>query len=106
MTKFKIITLCLTLGVLLTSCKAIKIPWLQVQAETAYNQGNFEQAVKLYEQLIELKPDSDMYHWHLGICYFSQGKTYKAQKEVVQLRKIGAEDLAKDLEQLIAREKH
>lgn len=54
-------------------------PDLNVQASTALEQGQYNQAVMLYEQLAEQNPDEKVYHWLLGLAYLLQGDETEAQ---------------------------
>lgn len=43
------------------------------------NQGNYPQAIELYEQLIELNPLETQYRWLLGLSYLLNGDEAEAQ---------------------------
>lgn len=52
---------------------------LSQQAATALAQGDYEQALNLYEALLESNPDHKSYAWHLGLIYLLQGYEAEAQ---------------------------
>lgn len=93
----------LFLLLIFSSCQKIKNSFVFFDAEIAYNQGNFDKAIKLYKQLLEKNPDDPNLHYQLGAAYFSKGEKLKVQKQIAKLRKLGKENLAKDLEQLLER---
>jgi tetratricopeptide (TPR) repeat protein len=72
-----------------------------MQANTAYNQGNYEQAIDLYKKMISIDQDNPDHHYRLGLAYFSKGEKYQAQRKANRLRKMNRTDLAESLEQLL-----
>jgi len=72
-----------------------------MQANTAYNQGKYAQAIELYKKLVDENPDNPEYHYQLGLSYFSKGEKFRAQQKANRLRKLGRTDLAESLEQLL-----
>ncbi|MBW4509248.1 MAG: O-linked N-acetylglucosamine transferase, SPINDLY family protein [Scytonematopsis contorta HA4267-MV1] len=52
--------------------------WHQ-QAEKYRLQGNYFQAIALYEQAIDAEPDVKFYYWHLGLILLLQGEQAEAQ---------------------------
>lgn len=85
-----------------SSCGQISYSLRYIAADAAYNQGKYEKAIKIYKELLEENPSEPMLHWNLGISYYSSGDLLNCSREAVKLRKLGKQDLAKDLEQLIA----
>ena len=75
-----------------------------MEAETAYNQGNFDKALGLYQELSEQDPDDASLHWRLGTVYFSKGNKAKVRKEIKELRRLDHAELASDLEQLLGKQ--
>ncbi len=72
-----------------------------MQAESAYNQGQFGKAIRIYQDLIKISPQSADLHWHLGIVYFSSGNTDKVIVQIKRLRSLGEKRYADDLKQLL-----
>lgn len=87
--------------VFLCSCERIKTSMMLMQANTAYNQGQYEQAIELYKKLIATNPHNPQYHYQLGVAYFSAGEKFQTQQKARRLRKLGRKDLAEDLERLL-----
>ena len=102
---FIFICLLILAPLLLSSCQKLKTSFKFVSAQAAYNQGKYDTAIKLYQELIEEKPDDFMLVWNLGITYYSKGDLYKSRKQAVKLRKMGQNDLADMLEQTIDKER-
>lgn len=86
---------------ILGSCAKVEQSFTYMQAETAYNQGDLNKAVELYKKLLEKTPNDASLHWRLGTVYFSKGEKLRVQKEIIELRKLGRDDLASDLKQLV-----
>jgi len=72
-----------------------------MQANTAYNQGQYDQAIDLYKKLVVENPNNPEYHYQLGLAYFSKGEKFQAQQKANRLRKLGRTDLAESLDQLL-----
>ena len=72
-----------------------------IKADTAYNQSHFKEAIELYKKLIEKDPQRSELYWKLGISYYSDGDRFNTRKQISQLRKLGKDDLANDLQQLL-----
>ncbi len=87
--------------VLLTGCTKIKRTVKQWAADVAYNQGKYDKAIMLYKELVEVYPDDSLLRWNLGISYYSNNDMLNASRQVIKLRVMGRDDLARDLEQLI-----
>lgn len=51
----------------------------EYQARQCLIQGDYTQAVHLYEQAIEEEPDTKSYYWHLGLMLLLQGQEAEAQ---------------------------
>ena len=83
------------------SCQKIKSTMKFTEAETAYNQGNFDRALEIYLELVEMSPSDASLYWHLGTVYFSKGDKAGVQKQIKVLRKLGRGDLADDLAHLL-----
>ncbi len=93
------------LTVAFSSCSKLKKTLKYTQAQVAYNHGKFDQAAKIYGELVALNPKDPMLHWYLGISYYSGGRFYKCEKQIAILRTMGQEELAKDLERLVKKER-
>ena len=95
--------LCLFLlsSFIMSSCRKAESSWDLIKADTAYNQGNFEKAIELYKKLIEQDPQKADLYWKIGIAYYSNGEKFNTQKQIIQLKKLGKNDLADDLQQLL-----
>lgn len=85
----------------LSSCDKIATSLRLIKADTAYNQAKFDKAIEIYKEVLENHPDEAEIHWKLGISYYSKGDLESVQKQVVRLKKLGAEELARDLEHLL-----
>ena len=85
----------------LTSCDKIATSLRLIKADTAYNQAQFDKSIEIYKEVLENHPDDAQIHWKLGISYYSKGDLESVKKQVVRLRKLGAEELAQDLEHLL-----
>jgi len=85
----------------LTSCDKVKSSFELIKADTAYNQGQFDKAIKIYERALEGNPQNGEVQWKLGIAYYSKGDRDSVKKQEMKLRKLGEEKLAQDLEQLL-----
>jgi len=98
----KILTIwCVGLCVFLCSCERISTAMMLMQANTSYNQGKYDKAIELYQKLIEINPANPEYHYQMGLSYFSSGDKTKVQQKANRLRKLGRDDLAQSLEQLL-----
>ena len=73
-----------------------------MQANTAYNQGQYDQAIELYKKLVAENSNNPEYHYRLGLAYFSKGEKFQAQQKVKHLRRLGRTDLAENLDQLLS----
>ena len=51
----------------------------QNQAEQYFIQEKYSQAAQLYEQAIEIEPNTISYYWHLGLLLLLQGQEAEAQ---------------------------
>lgn len=49
------------------------------KAEEIFNEGRYEEASLLYEELIELEPDIRSHYYYLGLCLLFQGQLEDAQ---------------------------
>ncbi len=72
-----------------------------MEAESAYNHGNFGKAVRIYRDLVEINPESANLHWHLGLAYFSSGNKDNVLVQIKRLKTLKAKKLADDLQQLV-----
>ena len=88
----------------LCGCNQFKTAFGILEAESAYNRGNFGKAVKIYQGLIEINPQSADLHWHLGLAYFSAGNYDKVLVQIKHLKALKAQKLADDLQQLLDKE--
>ncbi|BAY82497.1 TPR repeat-containing protein [Calothrix parasitica NIES-267] len=52
---------------------------LQQLAEKYFHDGDYIQAVKLYEEIIKNETEIKLYYWHLGLCLLLQGEQEQAQ---------------------------
>ncbi len=94
--------LCLVLSASLSSCQKIQTSLDLINADMAYNQGNFPKAIELYKKILSEDPGKADFYWKIGVAYFSSGDKPNARRQVTALRKAGKEKLADDLERLIA----
>ena len=101
MKKISILLLLSILAFSMSSCEKIKTHILTIQADAAYNQGNADKAIKLYRQIIINDPKNANAHWYLGLSYFSKSNKFGALRQVSELRKLGKDDLADELDKLI-----
>lgn len=75
---------------------------LSQQATDALAQGDYEQALNLYEALLESDPDHKSYAWHLGLIYLLQGYEAEAQMTwTLAMAEAGEEQLQVWTEELI-----
>ncbi|AFY56298.1 putative O-linked N-acetylglucosamine transferase, SPINDLY family [Rivularia sp. PCC 7116] len=51
----------------------------QEQAFDYLEKGDYEQAIKIYHELIEIEPDIKSYYWYLGLTLLLQGEEADAQ---------------------------
>ena len=86
---------------ILSSCGKVGASLDLIKADAAYNQGNFEKAIELYKKLIEQDAQKADLYWKIGIAYYSNGEKSNTQKQIIQLKKLGKNDLANDLQQLL-----
>jgi tetratricopeptide (TPR) repeat protein len=49
--------------------KALGVPYLEQNAYTEFNKGNFNIAIKYYKKLLDYVPDHKTAHHNLGCCY-------------------------------------
>ena len=84
----------------ISSCERVHGSWQRLQAETAYNQQNYQKAIEIYRKLIKTSPGDGTLHWKLGIAYYSNGDLDRARTQIKELKKHGRDDLANDLSQL------
>lgn len=70
-----VLLLCMILSTLFSSLDAFAVT--KEDADEHYKKGNYQQAVKDYEQLIAIKPSADLYY-NLGNAYFRTENTTKA----------------------------
>ena len=99
-----LIGMILLLCFLSPGCYQFKTAFGMLAAESAYNQGQFGKAVRIYQDLIEINPQSADLHWHLGIAYFSAGNYDKTAIQIERLKGLGENKLADDLQQLLDKE--
>src|SRR3989338_2555324 len=85
----------------LCGCNQFKTAFGILEAESAYNHGDFGKAVKIYRDLVEINPESADLHWHLGLAYFSSGNRDKVLAQIKRLKALKAKKLADDLQQLV-----
>lgn len=52
---------------------------LQNQAYECFNQGQYDQALLLYEKCLEIAPDEVVNYWYLGLTYLLGGDEEEAQ---------------------------
>ena len=57
---------------------ALDIPQLEQQAEQAYAAGKYEDAAKIYHDLLSEKLESANLYYNLGNCYYKLGENTKA----------------------------
>ena len=89
----------------LYGCNNAKIYWLTEKAKEAHDDGNNQKAIELYKKVIELEPNNPNNYWELGIAYLDSGEEEKANEVIAQLRKLGHDDYADKMEELIRKSK-
>ena len=94
----------LFLCLVLCGCDPLKIAFGLLEAESAYNHGDFGKAVRIYQDLVEINPQSADLHWRLGLAYFSSGNKDIAVIQIKHLKALGAKKSADDLQQLLDKE--
>jgi len=52
---------------------------LQKEALTAFNQSQYQEAIALYEQCVEINPEEVVNYWYLGLAYLLTGDEEEAQ---------------------------
>lgn len=57
----------------------MKDTYLQTEAITALNQGEYQKAIALYEQNLEANPEDVLNYWYLGLAYLLTGEEEEAQ---------------------------
>jgi len=57
----------------------LTLPQLYQQATQCLNNGDYNQAATLYEQMIEAEPENRMAGWYLGLARLLQGQEEEAQ---------------------------
>ena len=85
----------------LSSCDKLKASWLITRGNTAYNNGNMDGAIALYEEALRINPDFVDIHWSLGTAYYGKGDTFNVEKQIFILKKNGKKDLAENLQKLL-----
>ena len=95
------IILCGVLATTSTSCGQINTAWMAIQADTAYNQQNYDKAIDLYKKLLKIQPANAKAQWQLGVAYYSNNNMLGVQRQIIRLKKLGRKDLAQDLEQVM-----
>lgn len=75
--KMKLLNIIVVFGVFLSFsedvsgiCKKDKTKKKLHQAENYFDKGDYLNAMKLFNELLEKEPDSEYYHYHLGVCKF------------------------------------
>ncbi len=77
--------------------------YMTQKASKLHNNGRYEEAIAVYERLLELDPDNGNTHWNMAVAYLQNGDKESAREEVAILRKMHEHDLVTMLEDLIAR---
>ncbi len=85
------------------SCDSARTFFRLLKAETAYNQGKFDVAIRIYREILRKYPLKGELHWKLGIAYYSKGDIEGVKEQEARLRKLKEEALADDLERLLER---
>jgi predicted O-linked N-acetylglucosamine transferase (SPINDLY family) len=52
---------------------------LEQQALDSFNRGKYEEAITLYEQMVETNPEARQGYWYLGLALLLQGQEVEAQ---------------------------
>ncbi len=91
----------LVFGLSASSCDQIQKSLDLLQADTAYNQGNYVKAISFYQKLVQNNPQDSELQWKLGIAYYSNNEHSNVEKQIEKLQKLKNQKLADDLKQLI-----
>jgi tetratricopeptide (TPR) repeat protein len=85
------------------SCEGFGEQILYNKADTAHRNGEYETAIRIYKKLLaddpqdKKVPNNALLHYDLGIAYIDIGNRKKVPKQIEILKKMGREDLAKEL---------
>lgn len=82
-------------------CERLQSTIWQIEADIAYNQGQYQKSIEFYQKLIRLHPQNADYQWHLGLAYYSSEQKNGVKAQIARLERLGRQDLADDLRQLL-----
>ena len=100
------LVLCALLLPLFSGCDNFKVYWWSRKAQEAHNEGEYDKAIGLYKQIIELNPDDPTFYWDLGIAYFDKGDIVNTREIIHKLKKMGHKDFAGKMEEQLRKSEH
>jgi tetratricopeptide (TPR) repeat protein len=71
------------------------------RARNLHDHGKLEQAIEVYQKVLEFDGDNTEVYYDLGVAYADHHDVNNAKKQAAILRKLGRRDLAEVLETVI-----
>ena len=99
--KMKLWGVCLLVMFVSLSCAKAKSAILSEKAFRQHNEGNYDKAIVTYKRLIALDPKNAINYWDLAVAYIDKGDSKSAKLQVEQLRQLGENELANQLDFLV-----
>ena len=101
--------LMLVMTIALVSCEGFDEQLMYNRAERLHNDKKFEEAIEIYQQLLDMDPENKVHPdnanvmYDMGVAYVDMNKQSKASKLLPELKKLDREDLAVELKKVIIR---
>ncbi len=84
-----------------SGCKDLKGIWIDSQAQRATDNNQFDKAVSLYQQLIDMEPGNYSNYWNLASVYLKKKDVKMVEKQLVKIRSLKEDEVADDLEKAL-----